>query len=227
VLLLEEWVVHCTDRRQSYSRVTIQHTSKQVLRFIGDVRPLFRIEFQCRAKDVFEDLGVRISLKRRVSTEEHIKDDAETPHVTFLPVLALQHFGGHVVGRPDHCVHLFSLGHSLVPLREAEVDQLHLRQFSLVSHQVVFGLQVPMDDLLIVQVLHCAEHLGHQRRSVVLVEFGISNDAIKKFTTRAILHDDVDVAVIHEGLVELDDVGVVDACKNEQLFFKMLDVLFD
>jgi hypothetical protein len=227
MLLLEEWVVHCTYCSQPFCRVTLQHTSKQLFRFIGNVSPLLGIKFQCLAKNVFENLGVRVSLKRRVSTKEHIKDDTKTPHVTFLPILALQHFRGHVVGSSNNGVHLFSLGHSLVPLREAEVDQLHLRQFRLVSHQVVFGLQIPVDDLLIMQVFHGAEHLGHQGGSVVLVEFGISNDAIKKFTTRAILHDDVDVAVIHEGLVELDDVGVVDTCKNEQLFFEMLDVLFD
>lgn len=84
-----------------------------------------------------------------------------------------------------------------------------------------------MNDSVSVQVLDGAEHLAHDVSCVSLCELLGSDDAVEEFTTTAVLHNDVHVAVVDEALVELDDVGVVHLLKNCQFLFEQLDVFSD
>ena len=71
-----------------------------------------------------------------------------------------------------------------------------------------------MDDALSMQVLDGADYLAHNIGSVALGEPLCGDDAIKKLSALAELHNNVDITVIDEALIKLDDVGVVNLLQN-------------
>ena len=82
-----------------------------------------------------------------------------------------------------------------------------------------------MDDAVSVQVLDGTDHLAHDIGGVALGEPLSGDDAVKELSTLAVLHNDMDIAVIDVALIELDDVGVVNRLKNGELFLEKSDIL--
>ena len=67
----------------------------------GDLRlvaPFNRGEVELAFLDFFEDLLVVITIERRVSTEENVKDDTCTPYIAFFVIFASKHLWGDVKG---------------------------------------------------------------------------------------------------------------------------------
>ena len=91
--------------RDPISRVLIKHLGDQVFRRIRDRIPVSWIEGQWLLQHISEYFFVVITLKWRVSAEEHEEDDTEGPDIALLVVVALEHFGCHIVWRTDHGVH--------------------------------------------------------------------------------------------------------------------------
>ena len=81
-----------------------------------------------------------------------------------------------------------------------------------------------MDDSVCVKVLNGREHLAHDVSSMPLCEALSSHNPVKELTSFAVLHHNMNVAMINVTLVELDDVGVVHGLEDSELFFKQTDV---
>ena len=66
-----------------------------------------------------------------------------------------------------------------------------------------------MDNAVSVQVLDSSDHLAHDIGGMAFGEPLRGDDAVKELTAPAVLHNDMNIAVIDVALIELDDVGVV------------------
>ena len=84
-----------------------------------------------------------------------------------------------------------------------------------------------MDDSVTVEMLDGAEHLAHDVSGVALSELLGSDNAVEKFSTFAVFHDNVDVAEVNEALIKFDDVGVVHRLQNGELLFQKFNILSD
>ena len=66
-----------------------------------------------------------------------------------------------------------------------------------------------MHDVVFMEMLYSREHLAHDITSMALRKFGCGNDSVKELSSVAVFHHYVHVPVVDEGLVELDDVRVI------------------
>jgi len=109
-------------RRNSRSRVFVQHFFNKIFCRVRHGVPVCWIKSKGLFKHVAEDFFVVVSLKRRVTTKEHEENNAETPHVTLLVVVALKHLWCDVVGSANHSLHSAHLLSTREALRQAEVN---------------------------------------------------------------------------------------------------------
>ena len=84
-----------------------------------------------------------------------------------------------------------------------------------------------MDNSVAVQMLDGGEHLAHDVSGLALSEFLGSDNTVEELTTWAVLHDDVDVAVIDIALIKLHDIGVVNRGKDSQFLLQKSDIFSD
>jgi len=92
-----------------------------------------------------------LALEGQVATHEHVQQNSEGPAVAFAIVLSLQDLWSHVVWGTSDSLQLLV---SLLPLGEAEVDQLQL--IRLRDHDVLW-LNIPMDNTLCMHVIKGTE----------------------------------------------------------------------
>ena len=211
----------------SLSWVLLKHLAHEVLGGIRNSVPVGGVESQRLLQDISEDLLVVVALERRISTKEDKENDTETPNIAGLVVVAFEYFWGDIVRSTDDGVHALNFLLLREALGEAEIDQLDLGVLGSVVHEEVLRLQVSMDNAVSVQVLDSADHLAHDIGGVALSEPLRGNDAVKEFSTLAVLHNNVDITVIDVALIELDNVGVVDLLQNGELFLEKSNILGD
>lgn len=115
----------------------------------------------------------------------HLVDEAaERPEVDLLGVaLAQDDLGREVLGRA-HLLHVVDLRAELA-LRQPEVSQLALPV--AVDHQVL-RLQVPVQDLVLVQLLQHQHHLRRLELGAQLRQFLIRLDVLEDFAAFAEVH---------------------------------------
>ena len=123
-----------------------------------------------------------------------------------------------------HFLHLLLLRESL---RKTEVDHLNLRRITCVVHKIVLGLEISMHDTVAVKMFDSRQHLTHDVCGLVLGESLSGNDTVKKFTTRAVFHDNMNVAVIDVAFVKLNNVGMIDSPQNGKLLLQKSNILGD
>ena len=103
----------------------------------------------------------------------------------------------------------------LAHLRQAEVDHLQHRGRGSAGEDEVLRLYVSMDDPVLVAVVQTSHDLGEEVSGLVFGEEALLSrvylvdDAVEEFSAFADLENEVHVADVFVGLVELDDVGVV------------------
>ena len=158
-------------------------------------------------------LGVVLPVEGRVAREEDEGDDTHGPKVTASVVLLPKDVRRDVVGSADDGPH-GSLATAVVPPRESEVDELDRRAVPGVEEDVL-RLQVAVDDVPVVQVLHGVEDLGEYPRRGDLVEAtrtalvaGPLDDLIEELAALAELGDDVNVLGVLEDVPQADDAVV-------------------
>ena len=76
-------------------------------------------------------------------------------------------------------------------------------------------------------MLNRGEHLAHDIGGMALSESLSCNDSVEELTTLAVLHHNVDVAMVNVALVEFDDVRVINSLKDCQFFLQESDVFGD
>mmetsp|Transcript_14620 Transcript_14620/g.34873 ORF Transcript_14620/g.34873 Transcript_14620/m.34873 type:complete len:309 (-) Transcript_14620:272-1198(-) len=193
-----------------------------VFGLIADVSPVLWVERVLAQLHLGQHLGVRLAREGRVPAQQHVHDDPTRPHVRRLSVVTQQHLRSHVIRRAGFGASRLSV---FELAREAEVDDLQ-RAVGLLAHeQKILGLQVSVHDAVRMAVGERREDLLHDPRRVPLGELLLLDDAIKQLTTRTQLHDDVDVSGILEGLVQLDDVRMIQRLHDIDLRPKSGEVL--
>ena len=200
--------------------VLLKHLAHEVLSGIRDSVPVGGVEGEWLLQDISEDLLVVVTFERRVSTKEDKEDDAETPNIAGLVIVAFEYFWGDIVRSTDDGVHALNFLLLRETLRETKIDQFDFGVLGSVVHEEVLWLQVSMDNAVSVQVLDCTDHLAHDIGGVTLGEPLSGDDAVKKLSALAVLHNNMDITVIDVALIELDDVGVVNLLENGELFLK-------
>ena len=92
--------------------------------------------------------------------------------------------------------------------REAKINDLQfcLLDWILVLEEEILRLQIAMHDVAAVHVVNRTQHLPHDNRSLLLCHRPTFDDAVEQFSAGAELHDQVNVLVVLEILVQLDDI---------------------
>mmetsp|Transcript_84007 Transcript_84007/g.125923 ORF Transcript_84007/g.125923 Transcript_84007/m.125923 type:complete len:283 (+) Transcript_84007:115-963(+) len=209
-MLCHPWMLHGSFGRQSSSWIPLQKRFDKILCLVAH----FHVDFLFfQRKDTPADLGqdffVVLALKGWASNQEDVGHDAHRPNVTGFGVTLFEHFGGHVKGCANNpvqrCVVLF-----VVSGCQAKVDQLNV----IVMEQEILGLEVTVDNVLVVQVgdgiQHGIQHTGGVgfRKECLLdtrSSFHLTNDAIVQFTSHTQFGDNVEVRFVFKGIDERYD----------------------
>mmetsp|Transcript_88776 Transcript_88776/g.286900 ORF Transcript_88776/g.286900 Transcript_88776/m.286900 type:complete len:318 (-) Transcript_88776:65-1018(-) len=210
--------------RVALCRIQFNQTSDQVLRVLGYVLPIRRIEAELAKSDLAQHLGIRVAEERRVATEHDIHYDAHAPEIGELVILALQHLRSDVVRRASLRLHVLAF---MELAGQAEVDdfQRALIDAIFVLKEEVLGFQISVADVGFMHVVDGFDDLLHQSSSLHLREVTTLDDSVKELTARAQLHDQINVPVILERLVQLDDVRVVHHLHDGNLQLEPLHIL--
>mmetsp|Transcript_15708 Transcript_15708/g.41633 ORF Transcript_15708/g.41633 Transcript_15708/m.41633 type:complete len:289 (+) Transcript_15708:425-1291(+) len=222
-LVLDPLVIQGLLGSVAVTGVHLQEHADQNLGILRNVLPIRGIEGKVAQTHLRKHLGIGLAEEGRVATEHHVHDDADAPHVTELVVLASKHLRGHVVGCAGLCgQHLAGLERA----GQAEVDDLDqvLLNGLLRHEEKVLGFEVAVAHVVLVHVVEGPHDLLHQDGGLHLREMARLDDAVEKLAARGELHDQVDVAVVLEGLVELDDVRVVHHLHDGDLLLEPVDV---
>ena len=93
----------------------------------------------------------------RSSGNHHVANDASSPNITFLIIFLINNFRRKITRRTD------SIGQILVMIQsygQSKINDLdRLGPFFLKQH--IFRFEIPMNDVLLMQVNECPENLPH------------------------------------------------------------------
>mmetsp|Transcript_23622 Transcript_23622/g.60077 ORF Transcript_23622/g.60077 Transcript_23622/m.60077 type:complete len:343 (+) Transcript_23622:588-1616(+) len=195
------------------------HPAYQSSARLGHVLPFAPLELKWRKPDVLDHFVQAVTIERHPPTQQYIQDDAAAEDVALLVVAgAAEHFGWHVIRGATYRPHVLAW-------REAnsktEVDQLDDAGREIPSgavlEQEVFELEIAMRDASAMHVVHRVHHLAEDvtsfrltTRAQALPFFPAFAEHVKKIASAALLHDNVQVAWVHEHLEYSNDVRVVE-----------------
>mmetsp|Transcript_131636 Transcript_131636/g.366847 ORF Transcript_131636/g.366847 Transcript_131636/m.366847 type:complete len:618 (-) Transcript_131636:115-1968(-) len=207
-LVLDPLVVQGLLGRVAVPRVHLQHHADQILRILRDVLPVCSVERKVAQAYLGEHLGVSLAKEGWVATQHHIHDDAATPYVAELVVLAREHLGRNVIWRARLCRQHLAF---LELAREAEIDDLEdvLLDGVLRCEQEVLGLEITVADVQLVHVVDRSQHLLHDDGRLALLEVALLYDAVEELPAGAELRHQVVEPFVLKRLDELEDVWVV------------------
>mmetsp|Transcript_81445 Transcript_81445/g.230789 ORF Transcript_81445/g.230789 Transcript_81445/m.230789 type:complete len:389 (+) Transcript_81445:44-1210(+) len=172
------------------------------------------------AQDLLVDAHGVLVAERRLADDHLIDEDAEGPPVDGLAVaLVQQHLWCDVLGRSTECVRSCPRLHDL---REAEVGEFRVPVW---HHQDVLGLQVPVDDVLAVDVRERRACLRGVKLGLIVGELPRTPEVREEFAAADDLHDDVDVVLVLGVAHHVDDEGVVDLRHQPLLVVNVVHLL--
>jgi hypothetical protein len=201
----------CTDPRDRYTTLRIcgQHCSDKVT---GHVRDKAWHLVICTENLLVESSGVLI-FKWQIATKQRKENHTTAPYITQIRNIALS--CDHLrcsIARGAACS--FEKLSILKSVAETEVNDLDI---PVVIKQQILGLQVTMNDVHLVDLLHARKDLMEESAGVPLPNSATGNDVIEKFTTTAVLHDQVKLPRCLNDLIELNDMLVPDQLQNVDL----------
>lgn len=130
----------------------------QILGLCADAVPLWRRELVLSADDHSVHFMDGVAVEGLIATEHNIQNDSDAPKVHLCRVLiAAQHFGRHVMGRPAARVHYVQPRLQFAQMRKAKVG--HFENAALIqwrSQQNILGLQIAVDHKVRVQIRDAA-----------------------------------------------------------------------
>mmetsp|Transcript_22937 Transcript_22937/g.71285 ORF Transcript_22937/g.71285 Transcript_22937/m.71285 type:complete len:365 (-) Transcript_22937:220-1314(-) len=181
-------------------------------------------EFIGAALNLRQDRVLLGGHERRPAAHEHVGDDADGPHVALFGVVPPDDLRRHVERRAHGQVHVL-LALVVVP-REPEVDELDLRLHVLALEEEVLELEVAVHDVVEVQVAHGAHDLLHERRGGLLVVVVLRQavEPVQELAALAVLHDEPEVLLVREALVEPHNVRVVQLAHDCNLVLELLEL---
>lgn len=136
-----------------------------------------------------------------------MQNDADGPNVAPVIVAALDHLRGHVVRRAERFSHVKSRVHFL---RCAEIYNLDSQTSGITKHNV-FWLDVPVDDIVFVQIVDGLQDLLNDTRNFVLFKprVFLGNNALVQVAAQHHFHHDVDSVLVLKPFEDLHNVRVV------------------
>mmetsp|Transcript_69634 Transcript_69634/g.166160 ORF Transcript_69634/g.166160 Transcript_69634/m.166160 type:complete len:250 (-) Transcript_69634:408-1157(-) len=173
--------------------------------------------------------------KRVMTSAEHKGYHSHAPHVTALVVSSVENLGSDVARSAENVLERSTF---LEGAREAKVCELQGCVLAPVLHQVVLGLDVPVDDPVVMQVGYAGQHLPHESACLLDRQLctgtstsGLDGSGIRRRqhlcqrAASAKLHDQMHTFTCLEHLVQLHDVRMVKLPRDLQLIFKMTWIL--
>mmetsp|Transcript_137505 Transcript_137505/g.325694 ORF Transcript_137505/g.325694 Transcript_137505/m.325694 type:complete len:241 (-) Transcript_137505:267-989(-) len=178
---LQPAVVQSLGGVQTPRWVLLQEALDEVLRMQRQAGPA-PVQGNLRLLDGLGDLRVRGATEGRAPHEQHVADHSHAPQVALAAVTATYHLrAGVMQGAAGHLQQLVLLE----DLGEAEVDEL---QPVLRAVHPVLKLQIPVDDVVPVEVVHRLQHLPHHLCGVLLaVDLLLAKPGVQLATAH--LHD--------------------------------------
>ena len=176
----------------------------------GEVRRVF-------LQDRRHRVGGRVAVERAPAREHLVEDRAEGEDVAArVGGLAADLLGRHVAERAEHDAGLRARGRgrqvrrlaALLRVRElgeAEVEDLHA---AVVGDEDVLGLQVPVDDPLLVRGREAVDDLERVVDRLARRELAAREDRPERLALEQLL-DDVGRALVRADVVDRGDVGMV------------------
>lgn len=180
--------------------IDVQNSPNQVAGFMRDERRngIFSLN-----DPLVQYLGV-VVVEGKIPTEESEQNHSRRPNVhgkSFV-LQSFDHFWSCITRRPTGSAEERLI---LIEIREAEVDYLdvHFR-----VQQEIFRLEVSMHDVQFVYVLDPVDELLEEPRSLHFLDSFSLNDVVEELSLFGVFHDEEELLVVFENLVELYDVGM-------------------
>jgi hypothetical protein len=165
--------------------------------------------------DNFEDEGCLVLRLKGVPVgAEFVEEAAQRPNIAFFIIgFFLAKFWREVEGRADHGLRKLITGEHL---GDAQVADLNLLVF---IHEDVEGLDVPVQDLTLVDVLQSHADLDEQLPNALLFQrlFILKLEVVRQVARVAELHHDIQRVLLDEGFAVSDDEGVNELAHDGRL----------
>jgi len=193
-----------------------KQATDEILGQLRHVPPVCIIEAKHPTTHSRQDLRIRVPKEGRVATQEDVHHGATGPHVRRLCVLPSKYLRRDEVWRTDLRLHRLAL---LEGSGETEVDDLDHVGFdgTVAREHEVLDLQVSVDNLHGVQVIHPTEDLLHDNCRLAFGEVARFQQPVEELSALAVLHDDVHKLPILEVLIQLDDMRMVQHLQRGEL----------
>uniref|UniRef100_A0A7S3IL17 Uncharacterized protein n=1 Tax=Strombidium inclinatum TaxID=197538 RepID=A0A7S3IL17_9SPIT len=134
----------------------------------------------------------------------------------------VDHFRRNVLGSADERIRFQDVVLRLVDLGEAEIGEFDV---TIEADQDVLGLQVPVENFGLMQVLKSQSYLGGIELGARFVEALLSREMSENLTSLNELHHEVDARGLGENLLQGNDEGVVDLEEDELLDLEALHAI--
>jgi len=177
-------------------------------------------EVDLAGKNLLVDSHRLVIAERWLSDNHLINKDSQGPPVDRLAVtLVEQHLGGDILGSAAKRV---GTATGLDDLGETKIGQLAV---SVVAQEKILGLQIAVNDVLVVDVLEGEGDLEGVELGLLIGELAVLTKMSEQLTTGHDLHNNKDVMVILEGGNHGHDEGGVQLVHERALGVDMIDLL--
>lgn len=99
----------------------------------------------------------------------------------------------------------------LVEVTETEIDKFDV---IIVVEEKILGLQVSMDNAKFVDILNAREDLSVHLARLGLFQPSILDNVLEELAARTVFHDQVQVVIVFNHIIELNDVWMPDFLEN-------------
>lgn len=209
------FLLHVTDKLEpgvleslaSADTVTFfaKNAADQVLGFFRNFSPPITFEAVFANADSLYDCLVSLPIERRLTTQQDVKDDTNTPHVALFTVGALDDLRCNIVRGTKDTVHSMLVIDSTRCSKVNQLDNCVL----LVLKVDVLRLDITVHNTVLMQVVDSREELPDHVGCLDLVEVLIGCNTLVKGTTVHHLIDEVDLLLVFVHLNDLSNVGVI------------------
>eukprot|EP00906_Rhabdomonas_costata_P037627 RCo053038 len=210
--------LHLVAVHQALLLVTDQELRDQV----PGVRGHLRGKSQGLVQDEPVHLVGVLRVERRNAHEHLVQQNPQSPPIDGLPVARpFKNLRSNVLGSSAEGEGLLLRGHR--GLRQPEVRQAGVP--TPVQHHVL-RFQVPVDDVLTVEVVQGRGHLGGVQAGPGKGESALCLEGVEELPSRKEVEDEVESISGLKSKVQPNDEGVLDVLQNGFLSFRVCDHLF-
>ena len=180
--LNDPWVAESIGSAGSGALVEGEQLGDEILGVGADLLPDAVIEREVALTNLLHDLLIGLSVEGRHAGEKDVDEDTAGPDVALVVVALVKNLGGDVV-RGAKLLVKWTV--RVVDEGGSEINDLDLVELLVLLEKDVLGLEIAMDDVVLMAVVDAGEDLLHEHGGVTLAEFATVKDLIKELTTLA------------------------------------------